>query len=174
MASTQSEGDGQPGTTAPPRWRLFLGLAVLVVTALLILAAAAFPPTPAPTGGGAPPCLTCYAFSILAGPGGSLTFNGTVPGPAMTVPRGATVSVRLIVSPSATGPQSWMLVPANGTPSSTVVFPGANTTDPGVGTPPGGSQTITFIASASGSYKYVCGVDRNDLAGMWGRFNVTA
>ncbi len=174
MASTAPAAEEQPGPAPPARWRLFLALAVLVVTALLVLAAAQFPPRPPPTGGGGPPCPTCYAFRVVAGIGGTLTFNDSVPGPTMTVPVGAQVSVTLMVDPAASGPHSWMLVPLGGTPTSAVVFPGANTTNPAVGTPPGQSQTITFTASASGSYEYICGVDSHYLDGMHGAFNVTA
>ena len=174
MAQTAPPTLEVPGPPPSSRWRLSLLIVILVVTAVLILAAIEFPPRPPVTGGGAPPCPTCYSFSLVAGPNGTLTFNGTVPGPALTVPRDAQVTVRLVVSAAASGPHSWMLVPLSGTPSSPVVFPGANTTDPSVGTAPGGSATATFTASASGSYKYICGVDSHYLDGMWGTFNVTA
>ena len=169
-----SEGRPQDEESARPprRWRLLLARAELGVAAHHILHPIEIPPeTPA---GGAPPCADCYAFSLVAGIGGTLSFNDSVPGPAMTVPLGANVHVTLLVDPGASGPHSWMLVPRGGTPSSAVVFPGANTTDPAVGTPPGESQTITFTASLSGSYTYICGVDSHYLDGMWGYFNVTA
>lgn len=161
------------GAAGVPRWRLLLALGVLVVTVLLIVAAVEFPLRPPVPGGGLPPCPTCFSFSVVAGIGGSLTFNGTTPGPTMTVPRGARVAMTLVVSSAASGPHSWMLVALNGNPSSPVVFPGANTTDPSVGISPGGSQTISFTASAAGSYEYICGVDSH-YVDMWGRFNVTA
>jgi uncharacterized cupredoxin-like copper-binding protein len=66
-----------------------------------------------------------------------------------------------------------MLVSPTGTSSSAVVFLGANTTEPSVGTSPGSSATASFTASAAGSYKYICGVDSHYLE-MWGYFNVTA
>ncbi len=162
-------------TEAPPpsRWRLFLGLLVVIVAVLLVVAAIELPPRPPVTGGGGPPCTTCYAFSVVAGIAGTLTFNGTTPGPAMTVPVDAEVTVTLLVSSAASSPHSWMLVAANGTSSSPVVFPGASTTNPAVGTSPGSSQTITFTASAAGHYKYICGVDSH-YTDMWGYFNVTA
>lgn len=160
-----------PAAPRPPLgWRLLLALAVLVVAGLLVLAAAQFPPRTAPPFG--TPCPTCRSFSVVAGIGGTLSFNGSVPGPAMTVPVGSIVSVQLIVDPAASGPQSWMLVPSGGTSSSAVVFPGANTTNPSVGTAPGSSATATFSASAAGSYRYVCGVDAHSVD-MWGYFNVT-
>ena len=174
MASAAPPTVEEPGPPPSSRWRLSLTIVILIVTAVLIAAAIEFPPRPPPTGGGAPPCPTCYSFSLVAGIGGTVTFNDSVPGPSLTVPLGAQVSVTLIVDASASGPHSWMLVSLNGTPSSPVVFPGANTTDPKVGTPPGSSQTVTFTASASGSYKYICGVDSHYLDGMWGAFNVTA
>lgn len=162
----------EPEPLPPRRWRLLLGIAVLAVAALMVFAATQFPPRPT-TGGGSPPCPTCYSFSVVAGIGGTLTFNGTVPGPTMTVPLDAHVSVRLIVDPAATDPHSWMLVPLNGTSSSVVVFPGANTTNPSVGLTAGASQTISFVADAAGTYKYICGVDTHYVY-MWGHFNVTA
>ncbi len=162
-----------PDRAPPTRWRLVLAVAVVVVAALLIAAAVVFPPRPPVTGGGAPPCPSCYSFTVIAGLDGTLTFNGTTPGPAMTVPRDAQVTVTLLVSSAASGPHSWMLVPLGGTSSSAVVFPGANTTDPSVGTSPGGSATARFTASASGTYQYVCGVDSH-YVDMWGYFNVTA
>lgn len=151
-----------PEPQPPAHWRLFLAMAVLIVAVLLLLAAIAFPPRP--------PVIT---FLVIAGPSGTLTFNGTVPGPAMTARQGDQVTVTLKVDPSASGPHSWMLVPWGGTPASALVFPGASTTNPSVGSAPGTSQTITFVASATGQYKYVCGVDSHYLE-MWGHFNVTA
>ncbi len=174
MVSVEPVEDTRPDEPPSSRWRLVLGLLVLVVAVLLVLAAVAFPPRPSATGGGGPPCPTCFSFSVVAGIGGSLTFNDTVPGPTMTVPIGADVAVTLTVDPAASSRHSWMLVPLNGTPSSAVVFAGANSTDPAVGLAPGTSQTFTFTASASGSYKYICGVDSHYLDGMWGYFNVTA
>jgi len=173
MAST-APAAGDPAEMPPPsRWRLFLAFAVVAVTALLVLAAAQFPPRPPATGGGGPSCPLCYSFSVVAGIGGTLTFNGTTPGPAMTVPRDAQVTVTLVVSAAASGPHSWMLVPLGGTSSSAAVFPGANTTDPSAGTAPGGSATAAFTATTAGSYKYICGVDSH-YTSMWGYFNVTA
>ncbi len=167
-------GPGAAEESAPPaRWRLFLGIAVLVTAGLLVLAAAQFPPRAPVTGGGGPPCPTCFSFSVVAGIGGTLSFNGSVPGPAMTVPIDSQVTVKLTVDPAASGPHSWMLVPFSGTSSSSVVFPGANTTNPSIGTAPGSSSTATFTASAAGSYKYICDVDSH-YVDMWGYFNVTA
>ncbi len=173
METSEPPSGGPPAAAPPARWRLFLAVAVLLVAGLLVLAAAQFPPRAPVTGGGGPPCPTCYSFSVVAGIGGTLSFNGSVPGPAMTVPLGSQVTVTLIVSTEATGPHSWKLVARNGTSSSAVVFPGANTTNPSVGTAPGGSATASFTASAAGSYKYICGVDSHYVE-MWGYFNVTA
>ncbi len=167
-------GPGTAEPSLPPaRWRFVLALAVLVTAGLLVLAAAQFPPRAPVTGGGGPPCPMCFSFTIVAGIGGTLTFNGTVPGPSMTVPLDARVTVTLVVDSAASGPHSWMLVPFSGTSSSAVVFPEANTTNPSVGTAPGGSATAIFTASAAGSYKYICGVDSH-YVDMWGYFNVTA
>ncbi len=172
MAAT-APSPAEPEASPPSRWRFVLGLLVVLVAILLVAAAIELPPSPPPTGGGAPPCTSCYSFSIVAGIGGTLTFNGTTPGPAMTVPVDAQVTVTLIVSSSASGPHSWMLVPADGTSASSAVFPGANTTNPSVGNAPGSSQAVRFAATAAGHYKYICGVDSHYLD-MWGYFNVTA
>ncbi len=170
METPQPQAEVPPASAPPARWRLLLAIVVLMITGLLVLAAAQFPPrTPPPYG---TPCPTCYSFSVVAGIGGALSFNGSVPGPAMAVPVGASVTVKLIVDSAASGPHSWMLVPRNGTSSSSVVFPGANTTNPSVGTAPGSSATASFIASAAGTYMYICGVDAH-YADMWGYFNVT-
>lgn len=174
MATNEPAADAKGEEPPSSRWRLYMALAVLVVTALFILAAVEFPPRPPVTGGGGPPCPTCFSFTVVAGIGGSLTFNRSVPGPAITVPLGAKVFLTLQVDAMASGPHSWMLVPRTGTPSSAVVFAGANTTNPSMGLAPGTSQTITFVASAAGAYKYMCGVDSHYLDGMWGDFNVTA
>ncbi len=160
MESPESAPSPEPQPSA--HWRIFLALAVLAVAVLLLLAAILFPPRPPVT-----------AFLVVAGSGGTLTFNGTVPGPTMTVRQGSQVTVTLKVDPAASGPHSWMLVPWGGTPASAVVFPGASTTNPSAGLAPGTSQTITFVASTAGQYKYICGVDSHYLE-MWGHFNVTA
>ncbi len=162
MSTPETPPPSEPEPEPPTRWRLFLGIAVAIIAGLLILAAVAFPPRPPVT-----------SFLVIAGIGGTLTFNRTVPGPAMTVPQGDKVTVTLDVDPASSGPHSWMLVPWGGTPASPVVFPGANTTNPTVGLAPGVSQTVTFVASAAGQYKYICGVDSHYLD-MWGYFNVTA
>lgn len=170
METTQPQAERPSPTTPPARWRLLLAVVVLIVTGLLVLAAAQYPPrTPPPYG---TPCPTCYSFEVVAGIGGTLTFNGSVPGPSMMVPVGASVTVKLVVDSAASGPHSWMLVAQNGTSSSPVVFAGANTTNPSIGTGPGSSATASFIASAAGTYKYICGVDAH-YVDMWGYFNVT-
>ncbi len=154
--------DPSPGAAAvPQRWRAYLALLVVIVTAILILAALQLAPPP-----------KTYSFTLVAGIGGTLTFNDTTPGPSMTVPQGAHVRVTLTVSSAASGAHSWMLVPLGGTPASTVVFPGASTMTPSTGLAPGTSQTVAFVATTAGSYKYICGVDSHYLE-MYGSFNVT-
>ncbi len=164
MASETPPTVDKAPTPSGSRWRSSLLVVILVVTGLLILAATEFPPRPPPIS---------YSFVLIAGLDGTPTFNGATPGPTLTVSLDATVRVTLRVAPTASGPHSWMLVPLGGTPSSPVAFPGANTTDPTVGTPPGGSATATFTANVPGSYRYICGVDGHYLDGMWGAFNVT-
>ena len=164
MASAAPPRVDEVSPPPAPRWRFSLVIAILVVTALLIVAAVEFPPSPPPIS---------YSFVLVAGLNGTTTFNGTTPGPAITVSLDARVTVKLVVAASASGPHSWMLVPLGGTPASPAVFLGAYTASPTVGTAPGGSAVVTFTATRAGSYTYISGVDSDYLDGMWGYLNVT-
>jgi hypothetical protein len=166
----------------PRRGRVVLIGAVALVVVVAVVAATAYlglgpfaraPGPPGGNGGGTNPCAGAAFFSVVAAVGGTLTFNGTTPGPAMTVGNQTTVCVKLSVDPAAGVTHSFKIVAFSGTASSPTAFPGANTTDPTIGTQPGASQTIRFVASPAGAYKYLCAVDGH-AATMWGYFNVTA
>jgi hypothetical protein len=163
------------------RVRVVLAGAVALVVVIGIVATAAylglgpFARSPGFPGGngGTNPCAAAAFFSVVAAVGESLTFNGTTPGPAMTVANHTLVCVKLSVDPAAGISHSLKIVVFGGTASSPTAFPGANTTDPTIGTQPGASETIHFIASPAGAYRYLCGVDGH-ASTMWGYFNVTA
>lgn len=120
------------------------------------------------------PLLPQATFTLIAGTNNTLSFNGTSPGPTITVANGTRVTIVLEVSSSSAFPHSWMLVPVNGTPTSTVVFSGGEIPNPILGVSPGSSVTITFVASAPGTYRYICGVDSHYELGMYGSFIVTS
>ncbi len=138
-------------------------VAIAVVVAVVLLR----PP--------APPSCPIYTrcFTLIAGKGGSLTFNGTQPGPTISVPLNVMVRLTLTNDPTSGITHSFMVVPQGGTPASPVVFPGANTTNPTSGLPPGVSETITFRPDRMGTFEYICGVDGHAAAGMRGPFVVT-
>ncbi|TMA04637.1 MAG: hypothetical protein E6J94_09600 [Methanobacteriota archaeon] len=173
------------GVVPPPRSQgsrvVLVGVVALLVV-VAILAATAYlglgpfgrsPGSPNGNGGGTNPCAGAAFFSVVASVGGTLTFNGTTPGPVMTVANQTAVCVKLSVDPTAGISHSFKIVVFGGTASTPTAFPGANTTDPMIGTQPGASQTIRFVASPAGAYEYLCGVDGH-AATMWGYFNVTA
>ncbi len=115
-------------------------------------------------------------FILIAGENGTLTFNGTVPGPSIQVSQGTHVWITFQVSPEAGISHSWILVNVtNGraNTSGAPVFPGAGTVNPTQGDPPGSTTNLTFVASRAGSYLYICDVPGHYEAGMFGYFNVT-
>lgn len=116
-------------------------------------------------------------FYIIAGPGGQLDFNGTVPGPSITVSNNTEVWITFTVSPEAGITHSWSVVPANATgqdPNYRPVFKNASTPDPTIGQPIGSVTQIYFNVTKVGSFKYICEVPEHFESGMWGWFNVTA
>ncbi len=182
MGASVPRGDAgiAPPTRAKPARTVLVGVVALVIIVAFVAAAAylgldpfARSPGSPGDGGGTNPCAGARFVSVLAGPGGTLTFNGTTPGPSMTVVNRTAVCAKLSVDPSAGVSHSFKIIGVGGTASSPTAFPGANTTDPTIGTQPGASQTIRFVASPAGAYKYLCAVD-NHAATMWGYFNVTA
>jgi hypothetical protein len=177
---SRAEAGTAPHPQSRPRRALIVGVVALVVVAVVAATAylglgpfARSPGSPGGDGGAINPCSGARFFSVLAAPGGTLTFNGTTPGPAMTVVNRSAVCVKLSVDPSAGVSHSFKIIAVGGTASSPTAFPGANTTDPTIGTQPGVSQTIRFVASPAGAYRYLCAVDGH-AATMWGYFNVTA
>jgi hypothetical protein len=177
--SRPDSGAGPPPPSRGRRWVLVGAVALVVVvivvaTAYLGLGPFARPPgSPGGNDGGTNPCVGAAFFSVVAAVGGTLTFNGTTPGPAMAVANQTAVCVKLSVDPAAGITHSFKIVVFSGTASSPTAFPGANTTNPMTGTQPGASETIHFVASPAGAYKYLCAVDGH-AATMWGYFNVTA
>ncbi|MCI4370913.1 MAG: plastocyanin/azurin family copper-binding protein [Thermoplasmata archaeon] len=118
-----------------------------------------------------------FSFSFVAGKGGSLTFNGTRPGPCVAVVVGSTIQVNFSVAPDAGTTHTWVLVNASNasTALSTPAFPGAGMTgaERFMGIGPGQSMVFHFTAAAVGSYQYICEMPGHYTAGMWGWFNVT-
>jgi plastocyanin len=113
-------------------------------------------------------------FILIAGEQDSLTFNGTSPGPSLSVPLGSFVWVTFEVSPSAGITHSWVLIPLNGTEDSPPVFPEASSPDPHAGSPPGSSTNLSFLAERAGSYRYICEMPGHYAAGMWRNFTVVS
>jgi hypothetical protein len=118
-----------------------------------------------------------YTFSFVAGSGGGYTYNGTHPGPCVSVWIGSQVTVDFSVAPDAGQNHSWILVNASNasTALSTPAFPGAGLTgaDRFVGLTPGTSMVFHFNVTAVGSYQYICEVTGHYDFGMHGWFNVT-
>ena len=59
-------------------------------------------------------------------------------------------------------------------PAATPVFPGAVTKDAQAGLPVKSTATVTFTASKSGTYEFVCGVPAHAVLGMWDRLEISA
>lgn len=118
-------------------------------------------------------------YEIVAGSGGTLTFNGTSPGPSLTATVGDYVWITFTVATDSGQQHSWVLVPGNVShnnpaPDFTPVFPNATTKNPTVGDAVGSTVQIVFKATAAGSYLYICEVPGHFLSGMYGYFNVSA
>ena len=117
--------------------------------------------------------------TILAGKNagdGGFDFNGYQRGAmSVTVPTGWQVVIHfrnvnalahsLVVVPVSAAQQA--------VPPATPAFPGAVTKDLAVGLAQGMKQTLTFMASKSGTYAFVCGVPGHAVAGMWDKFVVS-
>lgn len=106
-------------------------------------------------------------------------FNGLYAGQgSITVPQGYSVTINFTNS-DPTQPHSLGIDEAQDSWPATFdapepAFAGAITPDPTVGTAPGGTATITFVADAAGDYTMVCYVPGHAVAGMHIPFNVTA
>jgi hypothetical protein len=118
-----------------------------------------------------------FTFSFIAGIRGSVSFNGSHPGPCVAVLVGSHVTVEFSVAQSAGQNHTWVLVNASNasTAVSQPAFPGAGFSGPtrfmGIG--PGESKTFQFYATVVGSYQYICEMSGHYAMGMWGWFNVT-
>lgn len=156
---------------------LMAGIIVLIIGAAFVamdVNTLTAPPAPSFK----PPPQPYVHFSIDAGPQATFTFNGTSPGPTLSVPVNTRVWLTFHVDSGAGYPHSWVLVPGSvsptPTPDFTPVFANASSPNPVAGTPPGGTDQIVFIANAAGSYKYICEFPGHFESGMWGWFNVTS
>ena len=119
---------------------------------------------------------TSVALSVLASPsdGPDETFRiAGLTNPSLVVPRGAEVTLRLINGDPGM-PHNWLITNAQPPfPSvvmmgGSVVF-GAVTQTLAEATPSGmPSATITFVASVSGRYTYLCSVPGHAQEGMYG------
>jgi mono/diheme cytochrome c family protein len=116
--------------------------------------------------------LVAGATNAIAG----FNFNGYGKGQmVISVPVGYHVNV--IFSNHGTIPHSAMITlyaDRSVATSFPLVFPGASTTNPISGTPAGGSQQFSFVASKVGMYALVCAVPGHAISGMWDVFKVTA
>lgn len=119
-----------------------------------------------------------YTFAFVAGAAGGFWFNGTHPGPCVTVQVGSRITVDLSVAADAGQNHSWVLVNASNasTAVSTPVFAGAGMTGAArfMGIAPGTSMVFHFNASSVGVYQYICEMTGHYAFGMFGWFNVTA
>jgi ubiquinol-cytochrome c reductase cytochrome b subunit len=115
--------------------------------------------------------LVAGASNALAG----FNFNGYGNGKmVVSVPVGYKVTVNF--SNKGTFPHSALITPyadKNLPANFPLAFPGASTTNPTGGTPPGGSQQFSFVASKAGMYVLICAVPGHVPAGMWDVFKVT-
>ncbi len=152
------------------------GIVIIIVAAAFV----AFNVLLAPQGSGGPtlPPKGPYEHFSVTGEG-SLTFNGTSPGPSMTAPDNTTVWISFTVSSTSPVDHSWVLVPGNtshnlSAPSITPVFANATSPNPTVGSAPGHTDQILFKVTKPGTYLYICEVPGHFLSGMYGYFNVTA
>ncbi len=88
----------------------------------------------------------------------------------VTVPLGYKIVTHFENSANSELPHSFVLVPGKGSFSlvkPSPVFKNASSPDPTVGTAPGGSATVTFVASKAGTYRFVCLVPGHFEGGMW-------
>jgi len=146
-----------------------------VFAVVLIAAAAAMVPG---TVGSAAAAHT-VDVSIVAGKdvgSGGLDFNGYQNGGmTITVPVGWQVVVHFTNANDL--PHSAIVLAAGAdkqaAPSTSPVFAGAATKNPGGGLPKGAKETFTFEASKAGTYELVCAVSGHAQSGMWAKLIVS-
>lgn len=176
----------QPSVPKPPktmtasqrrRQTLVMSGIVVIVIAAAFVAFNLNTSSGGSTGPQLPPAAPYEHFSVTGE--GDLTFNGSSPGPAMTVPNDTNVWVTFTVSSTSSVGHSWVLVPGNAShnvsqPQFTPVFPNATSPNPTTGSAPGATDQIVFKVTQPGHYLYICEVVGHFQAGMFGYFNVTA
>jgi hypothetical protein len=115
-----------------------------------------------------------YHFLLIAGEKGSISYNGSTPGPCLEVGIGSAVVVTLRVDPASGNNHGWDLIPSSGPVNVSPVFPGAGLTGSArwTGIAPGTEQNFSFNATIAGTYRYVCEVDDHASLGMNGTFTV--
>ncbi len=192
VAVTQGEGLAGPAKESVPALRksmkftperrrhqnILMSGIIIIVIGLAFIAADVHTLTAPAAPSFKPPPQPYTHFYIDAGPHASFTFNGTSPGPTLSVPVNTRVWVSFHVSSSAGYPHSWVLVPGNTSPTPNPnlapVFANATSPNPIAGSPVGSTDQIVFVANASGSYKYICEFPGHFESGMWGWLNVTS
>ena len=107
---------------------------------------------------------------------GGLDFNGYQNGGmTITVPVGWQVVVHFTNANDL--PHSAIVLAAGAdkqaAPSTSPVFAGAATKNPGGGLPKGAKETFTFEASKAGTYELVCAVPGHAQSGMWAKLIVS-
>lgn len=115
-----------------------------------------------------------YRFLLIAGEKGSISYNGTTPGPCLEVGNGSAVVVTLRVDPASGNNHGWDLIPSSGPVNVSPVFPGAGLAGSArwEGIAPGTEENFSFNATLAGTYRYVCEVDDHASLGMNGTFTV--
>lgn len=151
------------------------GIVVIVIAAAFV--AYNLQAAPSSTGGFKPPAAPYRHFSLTGE--NDLTFNGTSPGPTITIPNNTVVWITFTVPSTSGVSHSWVVVNGSAnhnltSPTYPPVFSNASTPDPTHGTAPGHTDQVVFTASAVGSYLYICEVPGHFESGMFGYFNVTA
>ncbi len=117
-------------------------------------------------------------LSVLAGPGGDLSFSiGGLENPTVQVRSGTQFMVHFSnIDPLVNHSMSVLFVapPYLAVVEADPAFLGAETMDAHMGTMAGGDATFEFTASTAGTYCYICHVAGHATAGMYGKFVVTA
>lgn len=134
------------------------------------------------SGGGPSPYAGCegfgragpYDFALVAGEGGTFTFNGTSPGPCLAVDYRSTVTVDFSVAADAGANHSFVVINTSAALDSPPAFAGAGPSNATrlSGFAPGTHIAFTFVAAAVGSYRYLCEVPGHEAAGMFGSLYV--